>query len=563
MLGKQAFQLDVPRTLANAETLTLEGAGSSPTEQKVRIVASDDRPLPSPILSKIDMRPQTTPLAESAIVREGRLQVTAYPIDADGRTIGSSLTVNLQAQRLVDAKGTQIEREPASTTVTKPEGYNLEARHAKEPVQLKEAVQPQQPRSASNGLPESGNGSSRREMPEFFGSLRSRNDLPRGNLPAPDLLSNSTRPADAQGAPRRDPPYDVQGTKSPPATGIIDGNRLPSVGEKTTLAKLDVATSVSTYRSGLAYGSAQSAAVPREPPSSPQLQLAPTPDGVDSRVTMNAVVIGRTDVGQLILKADDKLLRIDQPVDLPIGTTLQATLAATASALMPSNAGMADTQTSPLVKLIALLESIDRAGVRPDIPENSDTVRQLPTPDKHLGSRLLALLAAGTDQAKPSMPLSLQAYSDVTSAVKDQIHVMVRDLANTASEPLTDGWKSVALPVGSDQSQAICCFFRDHELDPEDGKSQGKDRRDGSRRAVFDLSLSQLGRCQIDALCQGQRFDLLIRTEEKLRHEDQEYVRSLFHSACEAGELSGDIGFKLGRFFEPPKLSTKARDVQI
>ena len=277
---------------------------------------------------------------------------------------------------------------------------------------------------------------------------------------------------------------------------------------------------------------------------------------------MKAVVVARTDVGQIILKAADQHFRIEQPIDLPIGTTLQASLV-TGASVMPSSFvhGSSDAQASPIARLITLLDSIDQASRQSDLPGTPDPGRQLPAPDKFLASRLLGLLTAGTDQQAPSAERPSSDRGALTTASKDQIHALVRDLAASASEPLTEGWKSLTLPIGHDQAQAVCCYFRHHEFDPDEDKPDGgDDRREDAERAVFDVSLSQLGRCQIDALCQERRFDLLIRTEEGLSETDRKDITSLFLSASEIAGMSGDIGFQVGGFFEPVKWSAAPKD---
>ena len=67
-----------------------------------------------------------------------------------------------------------------------------------------------------------------------------------------------------------------------------------------------------------------------------------------------------------------------------------------------------------------------------------------------------------------------------------------------------------------------------------------------SQNAMVELEYSELGRCQIDVLCQARRFDLLVRTEESLRPHLRRDLRELYLAAREAAGLVGEIRFRAG-----------------
>jgi hypothetical protein len=96
---------------------------------------------------------------------------------------------------------------------------------------------------------------------------------------------------------------------------------------------------------------------------------------------------------------------------------------------------------------------------------------------------------------------------------------------------------------------------RDHHPAYSEGGEAEVDKP-WAQRAVFDVDFSQIGRCQIDALCQDRRFDLLLRSERALAPAHRQQITDLFHSACEIAGLTGEIGYRQGEFVEPARRST-------
>ena len=256
-------------------------------------------------------------------------------------------------------------------------------------------------------------------------------------------------------------------------------------------------------------------------------------------------------------------MKIEQPVDLPIGTTLQATFAQTVPALPTSvQPGVVEKSQTLLTKLVDLLNDIDQQGMQPEDANQPAVAKRLPAPDKHLGSRLLGLFSAldggrADDDLAPTSPRSSQAWA----TQGDRLQSLVRELASAASEPLVEGWKTLLMPVESEPMQAVSFFYQDQAIDSDDQTDDSQPKDDKAQRAVFDVSFSQLGRCQIDAFCQERRFDLMIRSERALADQDQQEIAALFKGALDIAGLGGEIGFSVGGFFEPARSLLEARDL--
>lgn len=517
LVGRETLQLDVPSRLSDAGTLTLQGTGSSSASgQGVLVVARDGRSLSPPISATLASRRQASQLAASTIVQTGRIDVIAQPISPEGKASGAGIALQLRAQLPESSLKGPVAAPISSSAAT--------ASPSAGPTSI----------STSNGQASGGTAAA------FTTSGKGRSESPTGTATSAISSQGQTtlaagRPADLL-AQLRAPPQ--TGTVSISPTGV-GGEHMPS--------KANPASVLANYRSVAATQSTPNAQLPTS-----GIANAATDRDMPTTVT----VVGRTNTGQAVIRAADQLLRIEQPLDLPLGTTLQAALIPGSLTALAGDVGRFADPATPLAKLIELLDDIDRAGrqtAEPDLP------KQLPQPDKNLASRFLALMAGeGGAASQTEAPSSGQGGA---GAVRDQIQSLVRDLGGMASETLAEGWKSLTLPLGSDQAQAVCFFFKDHELDPDEGTSDDEPERLETQRAVFDVSFSQLGRCQVDALCQGQRFDLLVRSERPLSQEDREVISALFQSASEIAGMKGDVGFHLGNFFEPPRSSTVSKNL--
>ncbi len=541
LIGQETFQLDASSKLANAETLTLQGSGSSSASgQLVKIVAQDDQPLPKPIEAHLATEVRAPKPDASTIVQKSEIKVVASPVSPEGKVLGPSVTLHLQTspfEAAVKTTGEQSATVLGSKLVVEP---NLPHRT---PADLGRpngysAPSAYPPARNTAHVPVSDAGVGR---PEQTGK----------SLPGVTPSLPSTVSADSLSAAVKRTVDDIQLrgdhlTKQPPTVTSkqsSEGEAIKSTAISTTL----------NYKQG-AITEAKSV-TPTQHPAALQPALA-------GNGAVTASVVGRTNAGNILLEAAGQLMRIEQPVDLPPGSTLQVTLVPSPSAWMtPANHRAPANPAALLNKLIGLLDDIDRAGRQAIEPDHLPSTRQLPTPDRHLASRFLGLLPAEIGgQSLRGVSPSLSERSGVATPQGDQIQALVREIGSMASEFLADDWKCLTLPLGSDHSQAVSLYFRDHDLDPDDETPDEDAEHKPAQRAVFDVSFSQLGRCQIDVLCQQERFDLLIRSEHPLGPEDRQDVAALFVSACEISGMKGEIGFNVGGFFEPERSSAVPRE---
>lgn len=120
-------------------------------------------------------------------------------------------------------------------------------------------------------------------------------------------------------------------------------------------------------------------------------------------------------------------------------------------------------------------------------------------------------------------------------------------LSRLAAEPLAQEWRAVNLPMyHQGEMQKIALYYR-HERAPDDG-DDGKDGLKGTR-FVFDLSLSAMGRVQVDGLFRpvssaGKRLDLVLRTEQTFSAQAQSDMRRLYAQALRDTQITGELSFQ-------------------
>ncbi|MEM9627025.1 MAG: hypothetical protein AAGA21_12390 [Pseudomonadota bacterium] len=556
LVGKETFQLHAPSRLAGAETLTLQGTASAPasgqstlpSDQQVRIIAQDGQLLSKPIEAQLTPVVQASKPGSSTIVQTNVVRVAATPVSPEGKVLGPKVTLQIQVpadEPVASATPGQARpatrERPASTT---------NATH-QAPADIGRSVTPQAQSAGQSQV----NAAHDRGVEA---KIRLPVQTDSGQIPKAVSASNLhlTSPASASVAPdiKQGAVGDVN------LRGDLQRQQLGSVapilsaeGEPVPL-KSTMNQAVVNYKMG-AMVEAKSLTKGAQTPDLPM--------AAGHRQSVSASVVGRNGSGNILLESQGQLMRIEQPVDLPPGTSLQVTFV---PAMLAGEAGTqrpaSENPASLLSRLIGLLDDIDRASRQTMETDRQPSTRQLPAPDKHLASRFLGLLTADSGGDPKTASLFSSPDRGTASSKSEQIQTLVRELGGMASEPLSDGWKSLTLPLGTDQNHAVSLYFRGHELDPDDEASHGEADPDGAKRALFDVSFSQIGRCQIDVLCQERRFDFLIRSEKPIRSEDRQDLTDIFVSACEIAGTKGEIAFNVGSFFEPARSSVISKELR-
>ena len=115
-------------------------------------------------------------------------------------------------------------------------------------------------------------------------------------------------------------------------------------------------------------------------------------------------------------------------------------------------------------------------------------------------------------------------------------------LSRIADERGPGEWRSVPIPVynGADIEQ-----IRLHLKRPDEEEEDREKGRQGTR-FVVDVTLSRIGRLQLDGLVydKEKHMDLIVRTDKRLPAKIVTGIRDIFQEAGETTGLKGGIGFQ-------------------
>jgi hypothetical protein len=243
-------------------------------------------------------------------------------------------------------------------------------------------------------------------------------------------------------------------------------------------------------------------------------------------------------------------LRLETPLDLPIGARLQLVLPQRFASLGSELAlPAADAPLRTLVE--ALTRQSSGATGHPSPPEISGL--RLAQPDHALAAQLLRWVQLLRGGATPPEPAGAADAGGARAGIESgALRTALAELGRHAQEPQAGGWRILLMPLGTAEPVPLRLYLREARSDPDRRPKPGRDRSSGSRRAVFELEFSHLGRCQLDALCQARRFDLLVGTEAPLDAALQQDIRALFTAARDVAGLSGQVEFRAAELLKLP-----------
>jgi hypothetical protein len=258
---------------------------------------------------------------------------------------------------------------------------------------------------------------------------------------------------------------------------------------------------------------------------------------------LTAEVDGPDPSGRLLLRAAGLTLRLETAVDVPAGARLQLFLPAGFGA--QPEAAASTTGGDAFGRLIhALLQ-------RPPGAEGAggaDELR-LPAADHTLAARLLRWVET---LSTPDAGADVGHGDPEPDAASGALRSAVSALGQHAREPQAGGWRVLVMPLGVEDPNALRLYLRDVPPERERAARPTRGRRSPGQRAIFEVELSELGRCQLDALCRARRFDLAVRTEQPLETSLQSDIRSLFRAACALAGWAGEVEFRAAGLLSLP-----------
>lgn len=118
------------------------------------------------------------------------------------------------------------------------------------------------------------------------------------------------------------------------------------------------------------------------------------------------------------------------------------------------------------------------------------------------------------------------------------------DISSLSDSP--SEWKSTAVPYLHDQH-----IYRIHVHSRKEYPTQDQEeKKGGTTRFIIDLSLSKIGKVQLDGLFQGNeqqnigRLDLIVRTQNSFSKASQSEMRGLYSNALSETNFTGELAFQ-------------------
>jgi len=253
---------------------------------------------------------------------------------------------------------------------------------------------------------------------------------------------------------------------------------------------------------------------------------------------------GQTTSGHGILRTPTGTMALNTPAQAPEGSRL--TLEVTAKPQPPAvdqprfavgarEEMLAVRGWPALAETVAALSEADPAAAR-------QLLAALPRPDTTLAGGMLFFLSAlrGGDIRGWLGGGVERALLRLRPGLAGRIGDDFRALSRAADDPAGD-WRSVPVPLltgdGIDQVRVhLRNQGADDTEDPEKVKS----------RFIVDLSLTKIGRLQLDGLVKegNRRLDLIVRTDHPITREMRDDIRRIFRDANEITGISGGVTFQ-------------------
>jgi hypothetical protein len=83
-------------------------------------------------------------------------------------------------------------------------------------------------------------------------------------------------------------------------------------------------------------------------------------------------------------------------------------------------------------------------------------------------------------------------------------------LSRLSNEPLSGDWRGMAFPMGwQNELHKIALYYKREERDAEESETANGTK---GTRFIMDLTLTKIGRVQLDGYCRGKSFDLILRS---------------------------------------------------
>ncbi len=213
----------------------------------------------------------------------------------------------------------------------------------------------------------------------------------------------------------------------------------------------------------------------------------------------------------------------------------------------PQQALLSLSQSWPtLADIVSLLQGTSAEATRAAI--DADTAHQALAMLPHAGIRLAAgLMSAMAALRSGDLALLLGPLFASKGIGSDKEEMMKRlkgefaQLSILAQDRPEVDWRAMFLPVLDDQGHVtrINLFYRRPKKDSVDASERGT-----GTRFVVEADFSRLGPFQLDGLMRPQRFDLMVRSRQRLTDRMRREIEAIYEEARGLTGFAGSIAFQ-------------------
>jgi hypothetical protein len=201
---------------------------------------------------------------------------------------------------------------------------------------------------------------------------------------------------------------------------------------------------------------------------------------------------------------------------------------------------MAGSGARPVAEPVPAGPGAQPGGRRPTPEPFGSPGHASPALDPASAARLLqAIQLARSEPATSRKPRPGEARHDRATSISA---ALPGEMAEPPRQSQAGGWRLLLLPFGAEVADWLKLYLGEDDLEGDRQASEAAAA--AARRAIFELDLSHLGRCQLDALCHGQRFDLIVRSERAFDAPLESEIRAAHQEALDAAGWSGAIAFR-------------------
>jgi hypothetical protein len=272
--------------------------------------------------------------------------------------------------------------------------------------------------------------------------------------------------------------------------------------------------------------------------------LAPPEAILPNQIT--ATVIGAGPGGQLLLRAGDTALYVQQPASVPVGSSLLLTVA-------PSRASLPTPLPAPDIGNFGALQPALAA-----IAQTNPALAQqmlanvIPQPNPALAGTLFLLFAAfGQADMRawfgpsPADILAKMGRAELIARISQGL----AEGGQLVNDPVVGAWRAYPLPIFANNQFQLLHFYVHGE---QRGRGQGAHddkNKPGvkSVRFLIDVSMSRLGALQLDGFVRPKQLDLIIRSENELPPGLGRDLRAAYTNVLSAIDYAGTLAFQTGR----------------